>query len=60
MDRALLERHLAAAERHVADGERTLARQRGVIATLERRAHDTREGGPAAAIGCRGPAAAIG
>ena len=32
--------HLAEAERHVVQGERNIARQRNVLATLERDGHD--------------------
>jgi hypothetical protein len=42
MDRALLLDHLATAERHVAEGEHHLARQRRLIAEMERDGHDTR------------------
>jgi hypothetical protein len=40
MDRTLVERHLAEAERRIAQGEKTVARQREIIATLERDGHD--------------------
>lgn len=37
----MLRRHLAQAEEHVATGYRNIARQRGLIAELERDGHDT-------------------
>jgi hypothetical protein len=39
MDLASLREHLELAERHVSDGERHLARQRELIAELERDGH---------------------
>jgi uncharacterized protein HemY len=36
----MLERHLAQAEHHVAQGEKNTARQRQIIAELERGGHD--------------------
>ena len=39
---SILEEHLAQTERHVAEGEATLARQRAIIAALERDRHDAR------------------
>ncbi len=41
MDRELWEQHLALAERHIVDGEATIARQRQIVAELERDGHDT-------------------
>ena len=41
MNRELLERSLAQAERHVIQGERHVARQRDLVARLERDGHDT-------------------
>jgi hypothetical protein len=43
MDRATLEEHLALAAAHVAAGERLVARQRELVAQLERDGHDTLE-----------------
>jgi hypothetical protein len=43
MDRAILEEYLALAERHVAAGEQLVARQRELIAELERDGHDIGE-----------------
>jgi hypothetical protein len=43
VDRAILAEHLALAERHVAQGEEHLARQRKLIADLERHGHDTKQ-----------------
>jgi hypothetical protein len=40
-DRTMLLEHLAQAERHVAEGERDIARQREIIAELERDGRDT-------------------
>lgn len=42
MDRALWQEHLAQAERHVGLGEAHMAKQRAIIAELERDGHDTR------------------
>ncbi len=39
-DRVQLREHLALAERHVAEGERVVARQREIVAELERDGHD--------------------
>ena len=41
MDRQILLDHLALAERHVAEGERHVARQRDLVAELERDGHET-------------------
>jgi len=41
MDPALIQDHLADAERHVSEGERHVARQRDVVAELERAGHDS-------------------
>ena len=41
MDREMLKRHLALAEEHIATGEKNIARQRDLIAQLERDGHDT-------------------
>jgi hypothetical protein len=41
MDRALWEKHLAQAERHVLESEEHAARQRDLIAELERDGHNT-------------------
>jgi hypothetical protein len=41
VDRAIIERHLAAAEEHVALGEKTIANQRRVLENLLRDGHDT-------------------
>ena len=41
MDRSMIREHLAQAERHVSEGERHVARQREIVATLERDGHDT-------------------
>jgi hypothetical protein len=38
---AMLQEHLAQAERHVVEGERVIARQRDVVAQLERDGHDS-------------------
>src|SRR5437588_9941298 len=43
MDRAILLERLAQAERHVAGGVQQIARQRTVIANLERHGHDTNQ-----------------
>ena len=43
MDRAILLERLAQAERHVAEGLQHIARQRTVIANLERHGHDTNQ-----------------
>ena len=37
----MLKRHLAEAEEHIATGEKNIARQRDLIAQLERDGHDT-------------------
>jgi hypothetical protein len=42
MEHPALFEHLALAETHVAEGERILARQRRLLAELERDGHDTR------------------
>lgn len=39
----MLERHLAQAEEHIALGEHHIARQRELVAELERNGHDTAE-----------------
>jgi hypothetical protein len=41
MNRAFLEQLLVQAEQHVALGERHIARQREIVAELERDGHDT-------------------
>ena len=41
MDRLIIELHLAQAERHVIESEHHVARQRELIATMERDGHDT-------------------
>jgi hypothetical protein len=41
MDREMLKRHLALAEEHIATGEKNIARQRDLIAQLERDGYDT-------------------
>jgi hypothetical protein len=41
MDREMLKRHLALAEEHIATGEKNIARQRDLIAQLEREGRDT-------------------
>jgi hypothetical protein len=41
MDREMLKRHLAEAEEHIATGDKNIARQREVIAQLERDGRDT-------------------
>jgi hypothetical protein len=41
MDREMLKRHLAQTEEHIATGDKNIARQRDVIAQLERDGHDT-------------------
>ena len=41
MDREMLKRHLAQAEENIATGDKNIARQRDVIAQLERDGHDT-------------------
>lgn len=43
MDRAMIAEHLSQAERHVLDGERHVARQRELVAELERDGHDTQQ-----------------
>ena len=43
MDSDMLKRHLALADEHIATGHKNLARQRTVIAELERHGHDTSE-----------------
>ena len=43
MDQAALQQHLAQAERHIARGVVHLARQRELIAELDRAGHDTEE-----------------
>ena len=40
MDRAVLLRHLAAAENHIAKGAEHIRRQREIVAELERDGHD--------------------
>ena len=40
MDKAMVERHLAAAERHIVRGEQRIARQHEIIAALEHEGHD--------------------
>jgi hypothetical protein len=42
MDRQTTSQQLTLAERHVAEGERRLARQRELIAELDRDGHDTK------------------
>jgi hypothetical protein len=41
MDREMLKRHLAEAEEHIATGDKNIARQREVIAQLERDGRET-------------------
>jgi hypothetical protein len=41
MDREMLKRHLAQGEENIATGDKNIARQRDVIAQLERDGHDT-------------------
>ena len=41
MDQEMLKRHLAEAEEHIATGDKNIARQRDLIAHLERDGHDT-------------------
>ena len=41
MGRAMLQANLAQAECHVAEGERHIARQREIVAELERDGHDS-------------------
>ena len=41
MDQEMLKRHLAEAEEHIATGDKNIARQRDLIAQLERDGHDT-------------------
>lgn len=41
MDKAILQDHLAHADRHVLEGNGHIARQREIVATLEREGHDT-------------------
>jgi hypothetical protein len=41
MDREMLKRHLAEAEEHIATDDKNIARQREVIAQLERDGRDT-------------------
>jgi hypothetical protein len=41
MDQEMLKRHLAEAEEHIATGDKNIARQRDVIAQLERDGRDT-------------------
>jgi hypothetical protein len=41
MDREMLKRHLAEAEEHISTGGKNIARQRDVIAHLEREGRDT-------------------
>jgi hypothetical protein len=43
LDGAMIQEHLAQAEEHVALGEHHLARQREIIAQLERDSQDTRD-----------------
>ncbi len=43
MDRSMLLHHLDLAKRHVAIGEKNVARQRAVVAELERDGHDASE-----------------
>jgi hypothetical protein len=40
MARSMLEEHLALAERHVTQGEQHVAKQRAIVAELERDGHD--------------------
>ena len=40
MDRAVIQEHLELANRHVADGEKHVARQKQILAELEREGHD--------------------
>jgi hypothetical protein len=41
MDREMLKRHLAQGEENIATGDKNIARQRDVVAQLERDGHDT-------------------
>jgi hypothetical protein len=41
MDQEMLKRRLAEAEGHIATGDKNIARQRDLIAQLERDGHDT-------------------
>ena len=41
MDQEMLKRHLAEAEEHIATGDKNIARQRDLIAQLERDGRDT-------------------
>ena len=43
MDQQMLKRHLAQAEEYIATGDKNIARQREVIAELERGGHQTRQ-----------------
>jgi hypothetical protein len=42
-DRKILSQHLTEAEEHVASGQRIVARQRELVAQLERHGHDSRQ-----------------
>jgi hypothetical protein len=42
IDRAMWQEHLAQAERHVVQGEGHIAKQRAIVAELERDGHDAR------------------
>jgi hypothetical protein len=42
-DRNILSQHLAEAEEYVASGQRIVARQRELVAQLERDGHDSRQ-----------------
>ena len=42
IDRAMWQQHLAQAERHVTLGETHIAKQRAIVAELERDGHDAR------------------
>ena len=43
MDKAMIQDHLEQARRHVADGDKHVARQRKLVAKLDRDGHDSRE-----------------
>ena len=43
MDKALVRDHLEQARRHVADGDKHVARQRQLVAKLDRDGHDSSE-----------------
>jgi len=43
MDKAMMQDHLEQARRHVADGDKHVARQRKLVAKLDRDGHDSSE-----------------